>query len=106
MGWNNKSNTVTESRLFVIRKVDVNDKMKTELRVVSWNYKQPQLENRSYFMKNGTWICGKNLGLRKPELIALAEVSEKIVPLLELTDQDDIRQVEAARNARVAKATA
>jgi hypothetical protein len=96
---------VTESRLFVITPKDKTGRNTTELRVVSWNYRQPVIEKRSYWRKNeaDSWIWGKNAGLVAEDVIAINNAWTKIEPLLKLKEAADVQLAEEARKAKIAK---
>jgi hypothetical protein len=97
---------VTESRLFVITPKEKTGTFTTELRIVSWNYRAPVLEKRTYWRKdeNDSWsIGGKNLGFNAQDNNAVKAVQKKVDMLLALKDENEILKVEEARKAKVSK---
>lgn len=97
---------ITESVLYVLKKsVSDSGKSRMDLRVVSWNFGQPTLELRSFYQKEGTWLCGRAHGFRTEDVLLILDnpkKAKKVLRLLGLKGKEDIQEAADKRKAVIA----
>jgi hypothetical protein len=66
--------------------VDETETFKKVIQVVTWGDGAPALEKRSYFKKDGGWLCGKSGGFTRKDFIKCLKSTEKIKEALQEND--------------------